>query len=344
MLLPLPCFTQQSTELSGLQSELARYLNQQADSGFGFSVLVAMRGKIVVQHGYGWIDSVKKIRTTDRTLFNIASITKSFTATAIYYLASKKLISLDDTLPKFFRDVPGDKRSISITELLTHASDLPQHYVSDGVTERDSAVRRILNDSLSFAPGTGFSYSNENYELLGAVIEVVTHQSYESAIGRIILNRANMTDTRFWTRSTNLRTHDIASMNRKLDPAVLVRNWGYIASGGLYSNVADLYLWFTGLYDGTILDSMSRKAMWAVQRQSSETGIASGWFLSSFEGKQEIWTRGSEDWGHNGVLRWFPDEELLIIVLSNSGERGDKTRSANRFISDGIARIIFQHH
>lgn len=341
ILLSLPCDAQESSGISRRLSTLQSYLDHLSDSGFCFSALIAVDGQIILQKGYGWTDSLHTTRATEHTLFNIASMTKSLTATAAFLLRSRNLLQLQDSLPQFFSNVPGDKRAITISQLLTHTSGLAQHYVADGVPRRDSAVHRILDDPLQFLPGTGFSYSNENYELLGAIIEVITRQRYEDALRTLILSKANMTETRFWAELP-LNTKNVASMNRRLDSAVLVRNWGYIGSGGIYSDVVDLYSWFSTLMSGVLLDSGSLREMWTVRHQLPETGVSSGWFTTSSVKGQEIWTRGTEDWGHNGVLRWFPERKVVIIVLSNSGERGERQVTANRIISDGIARIILE--
>jgi CubicO group peptidase (beta-lactamase class C family) len=339
------CFAQQESnaQRAHLQAKLSRYLDHAADSTFAFSALVAVDGTIIHQKGYGWIDSSRTRQATPRTLYNIASITKSFTAIAVVSLIDQHVLSADDTLPKFFNNVPKDKQSITLAELLTHTSGLAQHYAADGISDRDSAVRSILHDSLAFISGTNFSYSNENYELLGAIIEVVTHRSYEAEIRKMILKKAKMTDTRFWGDTAGISRIEIAPMIRKLDPEVLRRNWGYLASGGMYSNVVDLYRWFSALVGGRIQNPESLHQMWSVRRQLTETGVTWGWYVSSSPaGGREIWTRGTEDWGHNGVIRWFPDRKVLVIVLTNSGERGDKNVTANRTISDGMVKIIFE--
>ena len=335
-------FGQQQDRESVLHSKLTKYLEQQADSGFAFSVLISLNGKVILQDGYGWTDSSHTTRATARTLYNLASITKSFTSIAIYALAAQGKLHLEDTITKYFRNVPADKKSITLNELLVHTTGLQQHYIADDISDRDSAVQRILSDTLLYFPGSHFSYSDENYELLGAIVEIVTHESYESSIRSLVINQADMEDTRFWAEVPGPHSPSTASMNRVLDPQTLARNWGYIGSGGIYSNVLDLYSWFTALRQGMILDSASREDMWKIRHQSSvsDVGIASGWFRSAYSGHNEIWTRGNEDWGHNGVLRWFPDSGLLIIVQSNSGERKDKSATPNRFISDGIADIL----
>lgn len=325
-----------------LRSKLERYLHQQSDPGYALSVFVSVEGKIVLNEGFGWIDSARTIHASAHTLYNIASMTKSFTSIAVYALATLGKLQITDRITKYFKDVPREKQSITIEQLLTHTSGLAQHYLADGVADRDSAVRRILHDTLRFHPGSDFTYADENYELLGAIVEETSQQTYETEIRSLVLNKARMDETRFWAEPVHLGSEDVAPMNRELMPSVRGRNWGYIGSGGMYSNVNDLHSWFDALLSDSLLDSASRREMWRVRwrTKGSGTGIASGWYSSSYRGNRELWTRGAEDWGHNGVLRWFPDRNALIIVLSNSGDRGDKNTTANRFISDGIADII----
>lgn len=320
--------------------DIEKYLGRFSDSGFAFSVLVAEKEKIIHMKGYGWTDSSRKTRVDERTLFNIASITKSFTAVAIFKLIEMGTLSPGDSVTKFFNNVPPEKRGVTISHLLTHSSGLGQNYAADGIVDRDSAVKIILSEELEFEPGKEFSYSNENYELLGAVVEVTTGKSYENFVSDQILIKAGMLDTRFWGEQADDPDRKVAAKTRALDRAILTRNWGYIASGGIYSNLADLFKWFDALKKGKILGRKSLERIWTPARQLKETDVAYGWFVSSSKIGKEIWTRGTEDWGHNGVIRWFPEPGLLIIVLSNSGERGDKNITANRFISDGILELI----
>ena len=336
-------FAQNQARGDSLSEKIDRYVATTIDSKYAASVLVAVDGDVILQKGYGWTGSTRQFPATDKTLFNVASITKSFTAIAIFLLKDQGRLRLEDTLPVFFKDVSKDKQSITVRQLLLHTSGLKQNYASDGITERDLAVAAILKDDLKFAPGTDFSYSNENYELLAAIIEVVSGVSYEEFVRGNILAKAKMNDTKFWAEAAGLGTQTVAQKNRELQPDNLRRNWGYIGSGGLYTTVGDLYRWFTSLRNGDILSPKSLSLMWEPQKALSETDVAFGWFVSNPKGGQkEIWTRGTEDWGHNGVLRWFPERRTVIIVLTNSGELGDKSVTGNRLISDGIAKIFFE--
>ncbi len=324
-----------------LSQKIDSFVTSSVDAKYAASVLVAVDGDVILQKGYGWTDSKSQFPATEKTLFNVASITKSFTAIAIFRLIEQGRLRLEDTLPLYFKDVPKEKQPITLRQLLLHTSGLKQNYSSDGIAERDSAVAAILQDDLKFAPGSDFCYSNENYELLAAIIEVVSGVSYEVFVRENILARAKMNDTRFWAEAGGLETRAVAQKNRELQLDNLRRNWGYIGSGGLYTTVGDLYRWFTSLKIGEILSPKSLSLMWEPQKTLSETDVAFGWFVSNPQGGQkEIWTRGNEDWGHNGVLRWFPERRAVIIVLTNSGELGEKSVTGNRLISDGIAKII----
>jgi CubicO group peptidase (beta-lactamase class C family) len=237
-----------------------------------------------------------------------------------------------------------DEKSITIEQLLLHTSGLKQDYLSDGITDRDSAISAILRNNPTHSPGSDFSYSNENYELLAGIIEVVSGKRYEDFVRENILIKAKMEDTKFWSESLTLRPNEVAQINRTIDPVIRKRNWGYIGSSGIFTNVSDLYRWFTSLNSGNILDSENLSLMWSPQKKLTTTSVTYGWYISTTdEGIKELWTRGTEDWGHNGVLRWFPERNTLIIVQTNSGEIGnDKSVTGNRVISDGIVKILFE--
>lgn len=321
------------------RQKIDTYLQGMKDSGYAYSVLVSRSGNILIQEAYGWADTSRKCRATVHTLFNVASITKSFTSIAIFQLQEEGKIAMEDPLSKFFKNAPKDKQSVTVQQLLLHTSGLQQKYAADGKQTRDQAVDAILSDTLSFKPGSDFSYSNENFELLAAIVEIAGSVSYEDYVRKHILEKADMKETKFWDEVDPRTGCSAASINRLGVPPAR-RNWGYIGSGGIYSTVTDLNRWFTALNTGRLLDSSHLQMMWEPRWKATSTQIASGWFVSQTEGTTEIWTRGAEDWGHNAVLRWFPEKKLLIIVETNSGEAADKNMTGNRLISDKLVELL----
>ncbi|MBP2681743.1 MAG: hypothetical protein H6Q78_1606, partial [Candidatus Krumholzibacteriota bacterium] len=193
---------------------------------------------------------------------------------------------------------------------------------------------------LVFRPGSGFSYSNENYDLLAAIVETASGATYEQYVRDHILRRARMEETRFWEEAGSDGECAVASMKQKPLVAPGTRDWGYIGSGGMFSTVGDLHRWFIALIDGDLIPKDDLRLMWSRQWKAGSTGIAFGWFLTEASGQIEIWTRGNESWGHNAVVRWFPEKRILVVVETNSGELDDKNATGNRVISNRIVDIL----
>src|SRR5262249_6072167 len=144
-------------------------------------VLVAQKGTILLNKGYGLANVATQLPNDTLTRFPILSLTKSFTATAILKLQEEGKLSVKDKLSKYFPDYQYG-REVTIEELLTHSSGINNY--TDAVGEEDSSIvnhpiskERILNafytKPLEFSPGSQFSYSNSGYFLLGLIIEKV---------------------------------------------------------------------------------------------------------------------------------------------------------------------------
>jgi CubicO group peptidase (beta-lactamase class C family) len=101
------------------------YLAKLERIGYSGSVLVAVNGKPVVSRGYGFSDRETKLQNSQKTISDIGSITKQFTAAAILKLEMQGKLSTDDKITKYFQNVPADKSEITIHQLLRHAAGLP---------------------------------------------------------------------------------------------------------------------------------------------------------------------------------------------------------------------------
>ncbi len=329
----------QETEFTNLEKDL----QDKFGNSYGFSVLIADDNKIVFSKAFGYIDSLKTKLSDEQTLYNIASITKSFTAIGIMKLAEQKKLNLTDTIGKFFDNVPADKRAITINELLSHKSGFQQNYVCDGITSSGEALKALLADTLGFAAGTEFDYSNQNYEMLSLILEEVTNSTYENFIRKEILNPLDMSNTIFWDEAGNYE--NIAGKNRILSDSITGRNWGFIGSGGIYSTPADLYKFIDAVINKKLVSAESLELIFTEYNKTpGGIGIGYGWFIndSTAWNTKEIWTRGNEDFGHNAVIRWFPEKKTIIIVCTNSGEMGDKQTTGNRIVSDYIADYLWK--
>lgn len=170
---------------AGRRVTIAKELNEYIRSleGFGFSgqVLVMEKGKLLLSKGYGAAKTNPLKPINVQTVFEIASLTKQFTAAAILHLEMEGKLKTEDALTKFFNNVPEDKAAITIQQLITHTSGLPRDVIQNSSTEivnREETVSRILSAKLTAKPGERYAYSNTGYHLLAAIIEKLSGQSF----------------------------------------------------------------------------------------------------------------------------------------------------------------------
>jgi CubicO group peptidase (beta-lactamase class C family) len=150
-----------------------------------------------------------------------------------------------------------------------------------------------------------------------------------------------MTKSFFWDEING--KNNVASIAETFADSLLIRNWDYIGSGGIYSTTGDLYKFISGVIEHWVISKQPTQLMFTEQyKTSSGIGICYGWFKNDTTdwGGKEIWTRGNESWGHNAVIRWFPDKSVIIIVCTNSGEFEEKQNTGNRIISDYIIKYL----
>jgi len=331
----------QDYDIRSLKIGTEKSINQFVKNGFSGSVLVAISDSIILNGGFGFTDSTNRYEITPATLFNIASITKTFTALAVLKLSEKGLLQLTDRIGKYFPNVPADKESITVHQLLTHTSGFQQHYVAMEVSSRDTAISKYLGDTLKFKPGSGFQYSNENFELLAALVETVSNHSYEEYIRSEILIPCGLKNTHFWGEIDDLDAQKVAQKLRDLSSKTRKRNWDYLGSGGIYSTSSDLYKLYVAVKANKILKPETTQLLFRSYKKLGSGDVGYGWFINDTEWKtKEYWTRGTEDWGHNAILRWFPEEKVVVIVCSNAGEKLGLT-TANRIVSDKLLKILF---
>lgn len=323
-------------------TSLGKVLQEEYADGFEFSVVVETN-EMLFSGYFGYLDSDKNVAVNDSTLFNIASITKSITAVGVLKLVEEKRLTLDDPLDKFFMDVPDDKAAISVRLLLSHRSGLPQTYPLDGISDPDKARKALWKEKLEFAPGSGFRYSNQNYQVLALIIGKVMESPFEAYIRNKVLSPLGMDNTHFWHEADALQ--NMAPLTGRIASRLGKRNWGYIGGAGIFSTTDDLYKFWNGLSKKDFLSKESIRLLFGNYYETG-SGIQIGYgFYTSPQTRwnsPEQWSRGTESWGHNAVIRFFPEKNCTIIVATNSGEIGnDRNQTGNRLISDRIADYVF---
>lgn len=276
----------------------------QADSGFSGVVLVARDTVILLEKAYS--PRTRKPVSLSRQ-FNIGSMTKGFTAAAILRLRSQHRIAFSDPISRFFLHAPASTRGITVFHLLTHTSGLRGHSAGAGIMRRDGAVAAILSLPLDYSPGTHYRYSDDDYQLLAAIVEVTSGSTWEEFVKRELLEPARMGSTGFQGG-----------------------DWGHKGSNGIRSTARDIHRWLTAIGDARLFglaESRELEAPLMHVRSEPPFEIHYGYGTRVYvrNGRvAELMHSGSGDAGDTGIARVLPDG-TIIVVLSNSGQHRGTT-------------------
>jgi CubicO group peptidase (beta-lactamase class C family) len=299
-----------AAKLATIQS----HLNVLTSRGFSGVTLIQRNNATVFDEAFG---SVNGRRVQKNDLFWIASISKSFTAAAVMKCREQGLIKLEDQISRYWPDAPADKQSITISELLSHTSGLPQSYVSETIEERDKAVRALLKEKLVSQPGMKFGYSNANYELLAAVVEMVSGRKFEEYVRAELLRPLRLMHTGFWFDE---QARQVSSTRAPLPVRLKKRGWE-LGAGGMYSCADDLLRWSNALWAEKMLSHESTKLIFTDHVKITEGQAGFGWFHGSSSNGTEFWfTRGNDSFGPNALIYLYPPLRMTIVITSHSGD------------------------
>lgn len=303
--------------------KLETALRVDVTQGFSGAVLVERSGVVLLDRGFG-VEQGVAVRPTSR--FWIASTGKQFVSAAVLKCQERGWLTLDDQLGRFFPFAPPDKRDITVGQLLAHLSGLDQTYASEGASTRDDAVRRMLARPAIDTAGKAFHYSNDNYQLAAAIVELVSGVSYREFVAQALWRPLGMRDTGFnFTRGAQ----SVLPARQQTPDRLMRAAWG---EAGVYSTTRDLRLWYRALAGGRVLKPENVSTLFAPQAHIQEGEVALGWFLGkTASGTRAVFTRGNEDFGANSLIYAFPHEKTLVIVLSHAGAANDNL-SWSRFV------------
>jgi CubicO group peptidase (beta-lactamase class C family) len=286
----------------------------------GASVLVMRDGRILHRASYGLADLEAHKAATPQTNFRLASVSKQFTAAAIAILAKSGALSYDDPITRFLPSLPAYAQRITIKQVLTHSSGLPDYedLIPKEQTEQvsDFDVLHLIEktDHTVFEPGSKYQYSNTGYVFLGLIVAKVSGMSFPAFLKREIFEPLGMHDTLAYVRGEAVvsqraygYTHKDGAWTRR-DQSVTSATLG---DGGIYSSIDDLRKWDASLSNA--------KPEYTVASDEGDNRYGYGWFHGQHHGHRTQWHTGSTTSFRNVIVR-FPDERLTVIVLTNRDE------------------------
>ncbi len=320
----------------------------------GFAVLVRKNGQPVFGRGYGVRDLRSKAKIDAHTNFRLASFTKQFTAMAVMLLVHDGKLRYDETLAEIFPDFPAYGKTITVRNLLNHASGLSDYEDLMDVVEKakgtiwtpehqvqDAEVLELLEKEKAgkFAPGTSWSYSNSGYVVLGIIVAKVSGITYSQFLHTRIFAPLKMNHTIVFQKGTNEianRAFGHSKENAALKETDQSATSATLGDGGIYSNLEDLAKWDDALRNHTLLNEKEflpalmpmklndgSETRWPAEPNDDNlhpgkpVAYGFGWFLDSYQGQQRMWHTGTTMGFRTVIERFTEGEGLTVIILCN---------------------------
>ncbi|MCB1024759.1 MAG: beta-lactamase family protein [Acidobacteria bacterium] len=304
---------------------LDEYLTRMAGFGFSGAVIVEKEGKFILRKGYGYSNREKHILFTPDTPYPVQSIAKQFTAASILKLEEQGKLSLNDPIEKYFKDVPDDKRSITIHQLLTHTSGFTADYSGANIFDQDKAVKAILKNPLGNPIGKVMSYNNDGYELLAAIVRIVSGQDLADFIRRDLFLPAGMKTAGFqgdgdlW--EDGAVAHGYNSYVDNGSPQYTKPDWDGRGSTDIIASANDLFKWELSLRNEDVLSAGIKEKMFTPYVDFiPDWQYGYGWFvIRSKRGTTEYYHGGGDTpGGYTASYTRYPAEKMTIIIFTNT--------------------------
>lgn len=312
----------------------------------GLVIGLAHSSKLEKITPYGYTDLQNLSKTKDISNFELASLSKQFTASAIILLQQMGKLSIEDNLSDYFPETPTHWKGIKIKHLLWHTSGLPGLFPRDsfknkafsGYTKvssekldemmatntvsKDLIIQSIITDQLDFDPGTKHNYSDVGYLLLGLIIDNITG-SYRAFLENEIFKPSGLNNT-YILDQEKVIPHQSRGYSLKGGEVInIMRTWDYEipAHFGIFSNVYDLLKWNNIISSSQLLNEESRKLLFEKGKLDNGelVNYAGGWNVQHINGTEYIFHGGI-----TGVNFYrLPQKDFALIVLTNLGYNGN---------------------
>jgi CubicO group peptidase (beta-lactamase class C family) len=297
----------------------------QGQGSFSGAILIAHQSKVELDQAWGLADTAKQVKNTIDTQFCLGSMNKMFTSVAILQLVGQGKLALDKPIASHWPDYPNRDLAarVTIRELLNHTGGtrdiFTPEYEAHRLETRTLAdyVKLFGNRPVQFEPGTRMEYSNYGFILLGRIIELVSHEPYESYVRGHVFVPAGMlhTDSRPESDQVSGRAIGYVRGPNGLIPNTSTMPWSGTSAGGGYSTVGDLLLFAEALQAGKLLDPALLKLATTGDAVHPDYGM--GFYVLRGGG----YGHGGGAPGINGELHILPQDGYVLVTLANRDSR-----------------------
>lgn len=314
----------------------------------GAALAVIRDGQVIYQRSYGMANLEYRIPVSGASRFQLASVSKQFTAFAIQLLAADGHLSLDDDIRLHLPELHDFGHTITIAHMIHHTSGLRELSTlrtvagwrgGDVTLHADQLDFAVRLRELNFEPGNQYVYNNLGYALLGEIVERVSGQSLREFSDERIFRPLGMTGThvadRGWEPIPN-RASSYARSGDRWDERLL--NTSHIGSSGVFTTLEDMVKWdrnFSHMRVGgpEVVEAMLRPGL---LNDGDDAGYASGLMLRTYRDQPVVQHTGSHA-GYRSAFFRMPDQRFTVIILSNNARMNTSQlprRIADIFLAD----------
>lgn len=296
---------------------------------FNGVVLFADSGRIIYEKAFGYSNFSTKESLKTNSVFQLASVSKQFTAFAIMLLKERGMLNYEDDVRKYFPLFPYD--GITIKHLLTHSSGLQNymHFADDYwankalVLNNNDVIDLLIKNKpeLCFKPGARFLYCNTGYSLLASIIEKVSRMPFDRFMESNIFKPLGMNSTFVCNNRFELQNERIAlghSAGKRLEP------WfyqdGVVGDKNVYSTVDDLLIWDQALYDCQLVNhtTLDEAFIPAFNKIKSDRNYGYGWRIKTYEGTKIVYHGGWWKGYRSYFVRSINDHKTIIVLINTA--------------------------
>ena len=336
-----------------LFNKIDAYLETSETNGFSGVVLVAKQGEVILSKGYGWADRKNKIPNSPATVFNIGSVTKQFTASAILKLVEQGKIKTSDKISSYFTQTPIDKSDITIHQLLTHTSGISNRTGGFRYDEasKEQFLKEFFESELHSKPGTKYQYANANYIMLTVILELVSDQAYGAFLKKHLFEPAKMKSTGY--KSINFNSEKLAHgyyYNRTDEKWVDWgttqqhlpydnNHWYSIGKGDIHSTIEDLYKWHVALKNNVVFTSKTREIQetpYVAENDKMTSYYGYGWAISKSDKETKIVAHNGSNGLYFADFVRYVDDEVVVIYITNAFLGNE-----SEYVAREIGKMVF---
>jgi CubicO group peptidase (beta-lactamase class C family) len=297
-------------------------------------------GKIIYSKGYGLANLEQNVAITPRSVFDIGSTSKQFSAASILLLEKQAKLSINDDIRKYVPELPVYGQKITILHLLNHTSGLRDYLTlmdlagvnTDSVTTDEDALQIIVRQkALNFAPGSDWLYSNTGFFLLSVIVKRVSGETLREFAAENIFRPLEMTHTQYRDDHTSLIENRAMAYDPKEKGGAYTLNVSYFeqtGDGAVHTSVEDLLKWDENFYSAQIggKDFLSEIQEQGKLNSGKVLDYAKGLHIADYRGLHTV-SHGGSWGGYRAELLRFPEQHFSVACLCNLGTANPSMRA-----------------